>query len=162
MRVSENIKHISVSIATLGSLGWWPFGAFFGSSLAIPLLLLFRSLYWVSSVIFIWVVALSAVSCLVIVQSALKREQPISPHAIVIDKMVGVMITFIGIQLRWRVIFFGFLLFHFLNYLQPFSWYKRIIGALEKFPGVFGILLGDILSGVLINLFLRLIAWVMG
>jgi phosphatidylglycerophosphatase A len=162
MRFSENIEHISVSIATLGSLGWWPFGAFLGSSLPIPLLLLFRSLYWVSNVVFIWVIALSVVSCLVIVHSALRREPPVSPHAIVLDKMVGVMIAFIGIQLRWRVIFFGFLLFHFLNFIRPFHWYKRIEEVLEKFPGVLGIFLGDILSGVLVNLFLRLIAWVMG
>jgi phosphatidylglycerophosphatase A len=83
-------------------------------------------------------------------------------RAIVFDKIIGAMIALAGVSLRWRVVIFGFLLFHFINTVQPFYWYRKIIRQFERLPGVFGILVGDILSGLLVNIFLHLIAWVMG
>lgn len=161
MRATEKIKRACYTIATLSSLGEWWLGGVFASMLGIPFLLLLQSVYWLGNVLFYWTLALTAILFLVIVQWALQAEPERAPYSIVCDKILGVMISLAGIPLRWRVIFFGFILFHLLNTLKPFGWYRKIIKYIERLPGVFGVLGADILSGVLVNFFLQLIVWVM-
>ena len=80
---------------------------------------------------------------------------------IVLDKIIGVMAAFIYVPLKLRVVIFGFILFHVINTFQVFNFYKRIIKYAESLPGALGIIGSDILSGLLVNLFLQLIYWVM-
>ena len=167
MRATEKLKRICFMIATLGSLGEWWLGGVLASTLAIPLLFLFQSLYWLSNTIFYWTLSAACVLFLIIIQWALQSstdeyDRCRVSRSIVCDKIIGAMIALAGVPLRWRVVIFGFLLFHFVNTVQPFYWYRKIIRQLDRLPGVFGVLSGDILSGVLVNVFLHLIAWVMG
>jgi len=161
MRVSEKIKTVCYAIATLGSLGEWALGGVFASALAIPLLFLYRSVYWLSGTIFYWLVVSSIALSALIMQVALQRTEATVRSPIVLDKIIGVMIALIGIQLRWRVVIFGFILFHFLNTLKPFWWYRSVIDRIERIPGVMGLVGSDLLSGALVNVFLHLITWVM-
>jgi len=72
------------------------------------------------------------------------------------------MVALIGVSLRWRVVIFGLILFHLLHTFRLFWWYRKIVGYVERLPGIIGIFGAAILSGALVNLFLHLIAWVMG
>jgi len=161
MRAKEKVKKACYAIATLGSLGEWWLGGVFASVLGIPLLLFFQSVYWLSQVLFYWTVALSGILFLVIIQWSLQVDPERASRAIVCDKIIGVMISLIGVPLRWRIIFFGFIMFHMVNTLQPFSWYRKLIGYIERLPGVFGVLGAEILSAALVNFFLQVIVWVM-
>ena len=161
MRTIEKVKKACYSIATLSSLGEWWLGGVFASVLGIPFLLLLQSVYWLNDVLFYWTLAVSAILFLVITQWALQVDPERAPRAIVCDKILGVMIALAGVPLRWRIIFFGFILFHMVNTVKPFSWYRKIIGYIERLPGVFGILGAEVLSAVLVNFFLQLIVWVM-
>jgi phosphatidylglycerophosphatase A len=162
MRVTEKIKHFCFVVSTFGLLGEWWIGGIFVSMLSIPLLFLLQSIYWLNQIIFYWTLAFGAIFFLVFMQWALQYDKERARNAIVCDKIIGAMIALAGVPLKWRVVIFGFILFHFMNTMRPFAWYRKILNFLEKLPGVFGILLGDVLSGLLVNLFLQLTAWIMG
>ena len=158
---TEKIKQFCLSFATFGALGEWRLGGVVASLFAIPTMLFFRSVYWLSNIFFYWFVLFLAALVVVVVQAALLLDFEKAQRAAVLDKIVGVMISFIGVSLKWRVIIFGFILFHFLNTMQPFAYYRKIVRYIEKLPGIFGIFGAEILSGFLVNLSLHLIAWVM-
>jgi phosphatidylglycerophosphatase A len=162
MENRNKIKKFCFRFSTFGVFGSWWLSGVIASLFAIPSLLLLRSVYWISFTFFYWLIILASVLLLVIIQGALQFDPERAKRAVVLDKIVGVMIAFVGINLRWRVIIFGFILFHILNTLKPVLFYRKLVNFIEKFPGVLGILGAEILSGFLVNLTLHLVAWVMG
>jgi phosphatidylglycerophosphatase A len=74
---------------------------------------------------------------------------------IVIDEMMGFLITMLWIP---RTIFFismGFILFRFFDILKPFP-----IRRLEKrWKGGFGVVLDDVAAGVYVNIILQIISY---
>ena len=72
---------------------------------------------------------------------------------IVIDEMMGFLITMLWIPKTIYFILIGFFLFRFFDILKPFP-----IRYLEKgFKGGFGVVLDDVLAGVYANIILHLI-----
>jgi phosphatidylglycerophosphatase A len=72
---------------------------------------------------------------------------------IVIDEVVGFLITMLWIPKSIRFVVIGFFLFRFFDILKPFP-----IRRLEKrFKGGFGVVLDDVAAGVYANIVLRLI-----
>jgi len=162
MQAIEKIKKICFYLATCGYLGEWWLGGLVASVFAIPLILLFQSIYWLSPTIFWWFLVAVVVLLLITVQMAVMFDNERAARVVVLDKIVGVMIALAGVPLKWRVIFFGFILFHILNAVQPSNWYRKIVRSIEKLPGLFGIFGAELFAALLVNISLRLIAWVMG
>ena len=78
-----------------------------------------------------------------------KKDDP----RIVIDEMMGFLITMFWIPKTTRFILIGFFLFRFFDILKPFP-----IRRLEKrFKGGFGVVLDDVMAGVYANVILHLI-----
>ena len=72
---------------------------------------------------------------------------------IVIDEIVGFLITMLWVPKTIRFVIIGFFLFRFFDILKPFP-----IRRLEKgFKGGFGVVLDDVVAGVYANIVLRLI-----
>ena len=72
---------------------------------------------------------------------------------IVIDEVIGFLITMLWVPKTIRFIIIGFFLFRFFDILKPFP-----IRRLEKgFKGGFGVVLDDVVAGVYANIILRLI-----
>jgi phosphatidylglycerophosphatase A len=73
------------------------------------------------------------------------------PSAIVLDECLGVFLTFYAIppHLQWFIV--GFLLFRALDILKPFG-----IRKCEMFIGAWGVMLDDILAGLITNIILCL------
>jgi len=72
---------------------------------------------------------------------------------IVIDEIIGFLITMLWVPQTIRFVIIGFLLFRFFDILKPFP-----IRRLEKgFKGGFGVVLDDVVAGVYANIILRLI-----
>ncbi|HUL22097.1 MAG TPA: phosphatidylglycerophosphatase A [Thermodesulfobacteriota bacterium] len=72
---------------------------------------------------------------------------------IVIDEVIGFLITMLWVPKTLLLVIIGFLLFRFFDILKPFP-----IRRLEKgFKGGFGIVLDDVVAGVYANIILRLI-----
>ncbi len=70
---------------------------------------------------------------------------------IVIDEMAGFLLAVAGMPVGWPVALGGFLLFRFFDISKPFpvDWVER------KFAGGLGIMLDDLVAGVLAHLVLR-------
>ena len=72
---------------------------------------------------------------------------------IVIDEVIGFLITMLWVPKTIRFIIIGFFLFRFFDILKPFP-----IRRLEKgFKGGFGVVLDDVAAGIYANIILRLI-----
>ncbi len=72
---------------------------------------------------------------------------------IVIDEVIGFLITMLWVPKTLLFVIIGFFLFRFFDILKPFP-----IRRLEKgFKGGFGIVLDDVVAGVYANIIFRLI-----
>jgi phosphatidylglycerophosphatase A len=72
---------------------------------------------------------------------------------IVIDEIIGFLVTMLWVPKTIRFVIIGFFLFRFFDILKPFP-----IRRLEKgFKGGFGVVLDDVVAGVYANIVLRLI-----
>jgi phosphatidylglycerophosphatase A len=72
---------------------------------------------------------------------------------IVIDEIIGFLISMLWVPKTIRFVIIGFFLFRFFDILKPFP-----IRRLEKgFQGGFGVVLDDVVAGVYANIVLRLI-----
>jgi len=65
------------------------------------------------------------------------------PQWIVMDEVLGMMVTFISIPLSLTTAILGFVLFRFFDIVKPFG-----IRRLEKIEGATGIILDDIVAGL--------------
>lgn len=65
------------------------------------------------------------------------------PGAVVVDEVVGQMITFLARpQATWKWLLAGFILFRVLDVVKPFP-----AGRAERLPGGWGIMLDDVVAG---------------
>ncbi|MBW1748297.1 MAG: phosphatidylglycerophosphatase A, partial [Deltaproteobacteria bacterium] len=78
----------------------------------------------------------------------LKAEDP---GCIVIDEMAGMLVTLIGLPFNMIYVFSGFIIFRILDIWKPYP-----IRFLErKLSGGVGIVMDDIVAGILGNIILR-------
>lgn len=78
-------------------------------------------------------------------------RQKDSPH-IVIDEIVGMLVTFVAMELTWQAALAGFVLFRFFDIVKP-----PPIWQLQKIPGGMGIVLDDVAAGMLANIVLQIL-----
>jgi phosphatidylglycerophosphatase A len=71
---------------------------------------------------------------------------------IIIDEIVGYLVTVVGFSFSWPIALAGFLLFRFFDILKPFP----IRWADRRIPGGLGVVVDDVLAGIFANLLLRL------
>ena len=72
---------------------------------------------------------------------------------IVIDEVVGAMITMFYMPLDWRLLVAGFFAFRFFDIAKP--GFRKI----QKIKGGHGVMIDDVLAGVMANLSLWLLMW---
>ena len=69
---------------------------------------------------------------------------------IVIDEIVGFLVTMFAIPLSWEYVVAGFFLFRLLDVIKPFP-----IRRFEGFEGGFGVMADDFIAGIYANLILH-------
>ncbi len=70
---------------------------------------------------------------------------------IVVDEVLGMLITMVWMPLTWQSFLIGFALFRLLDILKPFP-----IGMLDrKIDGGLGVVIDDVAAGVIANLILQ-------
>lgn len=120
----------------------------FGTLAAIPLyLLLIQSPYW----IYLIATLISIVAGIFICDKAAQKLQVHDYGGIVWDEIAGFLITMCWIPFSWQSLLAGFVLFRFFDIVKPWpiSWLDRHI------EGGLGIMLDDVLAGVLAALLLN-------
>ncbi len=80
----------------------------------------------------------------------------IDPGPIVIDEVVGMLITLAFIPVGWSGALTGFLLFRVFDVIKPFP-----AGKLESLHGGLGVMADDAMAAVYANLSLRLAIWLL-
>ena len=80
-----------------------------------------------------------------VVERVTRRYKCHDDPAIVIDEIVGIWVALIGIGQSWFLALFGFVLFRLLDIVKPWP-----IGLADRrVPGGFGVMLDDLIAGVL-------------
>ncbi len=74
------------------------------------------------------------------------------PRHVVIDEVLGQMISLFLIPARTAPIIIGFLLFRIFDVLKPYPCFE-----VQKIKGGWGIMLDDLFAGIWANIFLRII-----
>jgi len=87
-----------------------------------------------------------------ICQQAVNWLEKDDPSAVVWDEIVGYLVTMIAAPAGWQWMLLGFVLFRFFDIWKPWpiSWADR------KLHGGFGIMLDDVIAGVLAAFILQL------
>lgn len=73
------------------------------------------------------------------------------PGPVVIDEVVGMLLTLLWIPLSVPAAIVGFLLFRMLDIVKPFP-----ARQCERFPGGWGVMLDDVMAGIYGQLIMRL------
>ncbi len=147
-----------VWIATCGGSGYFPVapgtaGAALGLALVVGLGHLPFSRPWLITLLAALTLCLFALG----VWAASHAERFFGrkdPGQVVIDEVVGQMITFLARpEVRWKWLAAGFLLFRALDVIKPFPARRA-----EQLPGGWGIMVDDVVAGVYSLVFL----WALG
>lgn len=136
--------------ATGGLIGYSPVApGTFGSLAALPLCLLIACMGSVSGGLFILVLILVSTWIAHCAADIIGQKDP---KQVVIDEICGMAITLYALPFIPVFVIGGFALFRVFDILKPFpiSWVDK------KVPGGLGIMLDDILAGIIANGFLRL------
>jgi phosphatidylglycerophosphatase A len=144
------MKSFYAYIATLGPLGYLVAPGTIATFATLPLMCLVHSYVteW-QYFLFLCVVTLLAIY---IINRALEFFKDFrDPSQIVLDEVVGCLVTFYAIPLSWYSIIAGFLLFRFFDITKWFG-----IAQIEHLVGAWGVLMDDVLAGVLANVVLQL------
>jgi phosphatidylglycerophosphatase A len=76
------------------------------------------------------------------------------PGPVVIDEVVGMLISLVWIAATWQTLVAGFLLFRVFDIVKPYP-----ANRLERLHGGFGIMADDVMAGIYANLALQGAIW---
>jgi phosphatidylglycerophosphatase A len=142
-----------LAVASAGSVGFIPFApGTFGTAVAVPLWYVLRligsPLAEPLAIVVLFVVgALSARAA----ERALGVEDP---GVVVIDEVVGFLVSVLWLPLNWKVALFGFVAFRIFDITKPFP-----ARRLEDVPQGWGVMLDDVAAGVWAYAAARLVMW---
>jgi phosphatidylglycerophosphatase A len=146
--VVKERRSLSIWIATgLGS-GYFPIApGTAGSALGLALLIAFRQAALDPLRLAVCLAACAGLLFLLGVWSAGRAEKVfahVDPAQVVIDEVVGQIITFVATpRVNWIGLIAGFILFRVFDIAKPFPARRA-----ERFPGGWGIMLDDVVAGL--------------
>lgn len=147
------MNRLALLISTFGYVGFFPVAP--GTAGSLAALALYAPIRWVGEPS-IETVAIAVV--LVLGVWASTRTEVLlgtsDPGPVVIDEVLGMLITLAWLPLSLTGILAGFVLFRIFDVLKPFP-----AGRLEHAPRGWGIMLDDAMAGIYGHLALRLCAW---
>ena len=149
------MTRLAVFLATAAYCGYFPIApGTVGSAAGLVVYLL---VWWTRSPIV--EVALIAATFAVGTWAATHAERyfgGIDPGPVVIDEVLGMLVTLAFIPAGWSAVLTGFVLFRVFDVIKPFP-----ANRLERFHGGFGIMADDAMAGVYANLALRAVMWLL-
>jgi phosphatidylglycerophosphatase A len=149
------LKQLSVFVASFGYVGYFPFAP--GTAGSAAALALFAFIRWIG----VPAVELGAIVAVFVIgvwaadgtEKALGRTDP---GIVVIDEVLGMLITLALLPVSMLGIFVGFLLFRALDVIKPYP-----ARQFESLHGGLGIMADDAMAGVYSYLIMRGLIWVM-
>ena len=81
----------------------------------------------------------------------------VDPSYVVIDEVLGMLITLFMVPVGWRGAVLGFFVFRIADVVKPYP-----ANRLERLPGGVGVMADDAMAAVYSNLALRVVIWLSG
>lgn len=149
------MNRLALLVSTFGYVGFFPVAP--GTAGSFAALALYAVLRWIDAPV-IEGLAIAAVFAAGVWAST--RTESIlgisDPGPVVIDEVLGMLLTLAWLPLSMSGIVTGFVVFRILDIVKPFP-----VGRLEHAPRGWGIMLDDAMAGVYGHLLLRGCAWAM-
>jgi phosphatidylglycerophosphatase A len=149
------VTRLAVILATVGYCGYFPIApGTVGSAAGLVVYLL---VWWTRSPLLeAGLIALTFAAGTWAATHAERFFGGIDPGPVVIDEVLGMLITLAFIPVGWSGALAGFVIFRVFDVIKPFP-----ADRLEKFHGGFGIMADDAMAGVYANLVLRVLIWLL-
>jgi phosphatidylglycerophosphatase A len=147
------MNQLALLVASFGYVGFFPIAP--GTAGSLAALALFAVVRWVGVPAFEVGVILTIL--VLGIWSANGAERALGrkdPGQVVIDEVLGMLITLALLPVSLTGVFVGFLLFRVFDVVKPYP-----TGRLEHLPGGYGIMLDDAMAGVYSYLVLRVCMW---
>lgn len=147
------MTRVAVFIATFGYIGYAPVApGTFGSAAGLALFFLLRAsgVPWLEPAVAVALFAAGAWAGNV----AERYFGGIDPGPVVIDEVMGMIVTLMFVPVTWAGALFGFLLFRVLDVVKP--WPAR---QMESLHGGVGVMADDAMAAVYGNAVMWLVAW---
>lgn len=122
----------------------------FGTLLAIPL---WYALTYLSDLLYITIVLALIVFAIQIADLYEKQTVSHDPSHMVIDEIVGFLVTMALLPIGWKSLLLGFILFRVLDIWKPWP----VSHFNDKVKGGFGAVLDDVVAGMIANLVLHIL-----
>jgi phosphatidylglycerophosphatase A len=136
------------AIATVGGVGYLPFApGTWATAVGVAIAYFLGNNLPVYTIVLLVLLALGIMTTGIIEKQMNQKD----PGILVIDEVVGVMITLWGLPLIWPVMICGFFLFRAFDMFKIYP-----INKLENQPGGWGIMLDDCMAGVYSTIVLRI------
>jgi phosphatidylglycerophosphatase A len=147
------VTRLAVFIATVGYCGYSPFAP--GTVGSAAGLLFYVLVWWTGSpIVEVVMIAGLFVAGVWAGTTAERYFGGVDPGPIVMDEVVGMLITLAFIPVGWSGALVGFVLFRIFDVIKPFP-----AGRLEALHGGLGVMADDAMAAVYANLSLRLVLW---
>lgn len=152
MKNSNRSSKIYAHIATLGPIGYLLIPGTLASAVTLPLVFMLQN--WLTNALpYTIFLILFFFTIRFIVYKALDHfPQNQDPAPIVLDEVIGCLITFYALPFSTHIIFLGFLLFRFFDITKICG-----IRYFEQFDNGWGVVLDDVVAGIISNIVLRLL-----
>lgn len=147
------MTRFAVFIATAGYSGYFPIAP--GTAGSAVGLVVYLAVWWTQSRVF--EVALIGALFAVGVWAGTTAERyfgGVDPGPIVLDEVVGMLITLAFIPVGWSGALAGFVLFRIFDVIKPFP-----ANRLEALHGGLGVMADDAMAAIYANISLRLLMW---
>jgi phosphatidylglycerophosphatase A len=147
------VTRVAIFVATAGYCGYFPFAP--GTVGSAAGLVVYTLIWWAGSPI----IEVGAIAALFAAgvwagTTAERYFGGIDPGPVVIDEVVGMLITLAFVPVGWSGAAAGFFLFRLFDVVKPWP-----AGSLERLHGGLGVMADDAMAAVYANLALRLLMW---
>lgn len=147
------MNRLAIALATFAYVGYCPIApGTAGSAAALPLFALLR---WTGSpaIEALAILVLFAVGC----WAGSRAESHFGrtdPGHVVLDEVIGMLLTLLLIPVTWKGAIVGFFLFRLFDIVKPFP-----ARQCERLHGGLGIMTDDAVAGIYGNIALRVVLW---
>ena len=154
-KTADNSRpRIALALATVGGIGYVPFApGTFGSAVGVLLWWLLGPSQVVQAIAIVAIFGAGVWSGTVCERHCSRTD----PGHVIIDEVVGMLITLFLVPVGWAGAFAGFLLFRLADVVKPYP-----ANRFESLHGGLGVMADDCMAAVYANVALRAFIWLSG
>lgn len=151
------MKKLYILLGTVAGVGYIPFlPGTLGTMVGVAIYVMF-SRFFPQTISYIMMLAVFLAGGIWVSTKCNQHFEGDDNSSIVIDELVGFLITMFLVPFSLRFILLGFILFRVIDITKPFK-----IGRIEKISGGWGIMGDDIAAGILANLIIQALRVMLG